>query len=60
MDLGAKRSIGMHWGTFSLTDEPLDQPPMDLIEARAKQQMDEAVFSVMKIGETRRLPVRKP
>ena len=59
LDLGAKRSIGMHWGTFSLTDEPLDQPPMDLIEARAKQQMEEAAFSVMMIGETRPVPVRK-
>lgn len=60
LDLGAKRSIGMHWGTFSLTDEPLDQPPMDLIEARAKHQMDEATFSVLKIGETRRVEVRRP
>ena len=58
LDLGAKRSIGMHWGTFSLTDEPLDQPPMDLIEARAKQQMEEAAFSVMMIGETRRVLMR--
>ncbi|MES1208962.1 MAG: MBL fold metallo-hydrolase, partial [Pseudomonadota bacterium] len=26
-DLGARRVIAMHWGTFKLTDEPLDEPP---------------------------------
>ena len=60
LDLGAKRSVGMHWGTFSLTDEPLDQPPIDLAAARAAKQMDEATFSVLKIGETRKVSVRKP
>jgi N-acyl-phosphatidylethanolamine-hydrolysing phospholipase D len=50
----------MHWGTFQLTDESLDHPPLDLIAARAAKQMDEATFSVMKIGETRRVPMRKP
>ncbi|XAH24170.1 MBL fold metallo-hydrolase [Xylophilus sp. GW821-FHT01B05] len=57
-DLGAKRSIGIHWGTFALTDEALDQPPRDLATARAAQGLTEADFSVMAIGETRRLPRR--
>ena len=25
-DLGVKRAIGMHWGTFALTDEPMGEP----------------------------------
>ena len=25
-EVGAKRAIGMHWGTFSLTDEPMAEP----------------------------------
>ncbi len=25
-DVGASRAIGMHWGTFSLTDEPMAEP----------------------------------
>jgi N-acyl-phosphatidylethanolamine-hydrolysing phospholipase D len=27
LDLGAQRSVGVHWGTFILSDEPLDEPP---------------------------------
>ncbi len=26
LDVGATRAIGMHWGTFSLTDEPMNEP----------------------------------
>ena len=26
IDLDAKKSIGMHWGTFILTDEPVLEP----------------------------------
>jgi hypothetical protein len=26
-DLRARHSVAMHWGTFILTDEPLDEPP---------------------------------
>jgi len=58
LDLGAKRSIGIHWGTFALTDEALDQPPRHLAAARAAQGLAETDFSVMAIGETRRLPRR--
>ena len=56
LDLGAKRSIGIHWGTFQLTDEPLDQPPIELAEARHARAVDDAAFSVLAVGETRRLP----
>jgi L-ascorbate metabolism protein UlaG (beta-lactamase superfamily) len=28
--LGAAALVGMHWGTFILTDEPLDAPPAAL------------------------------
>jgi L-ascorbate metabolism protein UlaG (beta-lactamase superfamily) len=28
VDLGAKHFVAMHWGTFKLTDEPLDEPPV--------------------------------
>ena len=57
-DLGAKRSVGVHWGTFALTDESLDQPPKDLAAARQAQGVSDADFSLMAIGETRVLPAR--
>ena len=57
-DLHAKRSVGVHWGTFNLTDEPLDQPPADLAVARIAQGVPEEDFFLLKIGETRALPAR--
>ncbi len=56
--LKAKRSVGVHWGTFNLTDEPLDQPPKDLAAALLEQGLAPDVFTVMAIGETRLLPSR--
>jgi N-acyl-phosphatidylethanolamine-hydrolysing phospholipase D len=55
-DVGARRSIGVHWGTFNLTDEPLDQPPRDLAAARRAAGVPDDEFVVLKIGETARLP----
>lgn len=57
-DIGAKRSVGVHWGTFALTDEPFDQPPRDLAAAALAQGLPLGEFSTMAIGETRRLPRR--
>jgi N-acyl-phosphatidylethanolamine-hydrolysing phospholipase D len=58
LDLQAKRSVAVHWGTFALTDEALDQPPKDLLPARAAKGLDDADFALFKIGETRSVPAR--
>ena len=58
LDVNAKRSVGVHWGTFELTDESLDQPPIDLADARRTQGVADDAFFVMAIGETRKLPRR--
>ena len=57
-DLQAKFSVGVHWGTFALSDEALDQPPKDFLEARNAKGLTDADFTVLKIGETRSLPAR--
>jgi len=51
-DLAARRSLGMHWGTFTLTDEALDEPPIALAAAREKEGLAPAQFSVLPIGGT--------
>jgi N-acyl-phosphatidylethanolamine-hydrolysing phospholipase D len=42
----------MHWGTFVLTDEPVNQPPQILKEELAKNGKSEKEFVAIKIGET--------
>jgi N-acyl-phosphatidylethanolamine-hydrolysing phospholipase D len=57
-DLGASLSVGMHWGTFVLTDEPLDEPLHKLAHALQQAGVPHDRFIVMTHGETRRLPPR--
>jgi N-acyl-phosphatidylethanolamine-hydrolysing phospholipase D len=57
-DLGAKRSLGVHWGTFALTDEPLDEPPRVLVQEREARGLADSEFVTIAIGETLRIPPR--
>jgi N-acyl-phosphatidylethanolamine-hydrolysing phospholipase D len=57
-DLGAQRSLGVHWGTFALTDEPLDEPPQKLTRLGLAQGLRDGEFFVLPIGGTERLAVR--
>jgi N-acyl-phosphatidylethanolamine-hydrolysing phospholipase D len=54
----ARTSIGVHWGTFELTDEPLDEPPRALAQARRAVGLDDDAFRALAIGQTVRLPRR--
>lgn len=49
-DVGARHSVGMHWGTFVLTDEPMDEPPRRLHQALVEQGVDPRTFRVLPHG----------
>ncbi|KAG8975108.1 hypothetical protein FRB90_009606, partial [Tulasnella sp. 427] len=50
-DVQAKRAIGMHW-TWSLTPEPLMEPPQKLREECEKLGIPKDAFDVCALGET--------
>jgi N-acyl-phosphatidylethanolamine-hydrolysing phospholipase D len=58
LDLGAKRSVGVHWGTFALADDPLDLPLHELAGVRGAKGVSEESFFLLPVGGTRRLPRR--
>jgi L-ascorbate metabolism protein UlaG (beta-lactamase superfamily) len=51
LDLQTPHSFGMHWGTFTLTDEPVLEPPARLKEALKKQNLESDFFISPKPGE---------
>ncbi len=52
-DLGSKQSIGMHFGTFQLSAEAIDQPHADLKRALSESGIPEIEFVTLHEGETR-------
>ena len=50
----SKQSVAIHWGTFALTDEPLDEPPRRLRQALRLSGSAPSTFLVLAHGETRR------
>ena len=52
LDLQSKKSVAIHWGTFILTDEPLDEPPQRLSAALQQKQIPEEDFVVLQHGQT--------
>lgn len=53
--LGARRFVAMHWGTFKLTDEALDEPPQRLCRAWDEAGLPIDRRRIPAIGETIRL-----
>lgn len=51
-DLGATRSIGMHFGTFQLTDEGVDEPENELKIFREKAGLSDKDFMILEQGQT--------
>jgi N-acyl-phosphatidylethanolamine-hydrolysing phospholipase D len=54
-DLRAKWMVPMHWGTFDLTDEPVDAPPRELRRAVGESGGNMGQIRLMAVGERWRL-----
>jgi L-ascorbate metabolism protein UlaG (beta-lactamase superfamily) len=50
-DLGSRLIVAMHWGTFKLTDEPLDEPPRLFREDATARGLDDRVARIAAVGE---------
>jgi N-acyl-phosphatidylethanolamine-hydrolysing phospholipase D len=49
-EVGSKQSIAMHWKTFRLSDERMDQPPYDLYSILTQQGIDPLQFLALPPG----------
>jgi len=57
LDCGAAQALGVHWGTFQLTDEPRMAPKEALQEALARHHLSETSFIAMEPGDVWSIPV---
>lgn len=53
LDVQGKVFIPIHWGTFSLGEEPINEPPLLLEKEVEKRGLDREDFWILKHGETR-------
>jgi len=53
LDVRARRIVAMHFGTFDLADEPLDEPPQRFRREAERRGLGLDQAWVLKIGETR-------
>lgn len=49
-DLGATEFLAMHWGTFKLTDEPLDEPPQRAESEWSRRGLARERLHVLPVG----------
>ena len=52
-DLHAHKSLGIHWGTFQLTSEPILEPRWRLEAAKHAQGLGKGEFITLGHGETK-------
>src|SRR5262249_48375926 len=51
-DLQSRVLLGIHWGTFDLADEPLDEPPRRMRAEAARRGVDPDHAGILAMGET--------
>ncbi|WP_043835781.1 MBL fold hydrolase [Muricoccus aerilatus] len=56
-DLQVRTAVAMHFGTFKLTQEGIEEPPRALAAAREAAGLDAGDFVVPRFGETLLLPL---
>ncbi|XP_075455754.1 N-acyl-phosphatidylethanolamine-hydrolyzing phospholipase D-like [Ascaphus truei] len=56
-DVRAKKSVGIHWGTFALANEHYLDPPIKLSEALERYGLNPDDFFVLNHGESRDLNI---
>jgi L-ascorbate metabolism protein UlaG (beta-lactamase superfamily) len=56
IDIGARVSLGMHFGTFQLTDEAIDEPLLALDRALDEKRIPDGEFTTLDFGETVVIP----
>ena len=54
--LYARKSVAIHWGTFALSEEPMNEPPQKLQEALAAPENADVDFVTLPIGGSLRVP----
>ncbi|TIW86514.1 MAG: hypothetical protein E5V52_06090, partial [Mesorhizobium sp.] len=52
----AAHAAGCHWGTFHLTDEPVEEPAQKLAEALEAHGLPQERFRAMRPGEVWDIP----
>ncbi|MGH7509268.1 MAG: MBL fold metallo-hydrolase [Gemmatimonadales bacterium] len=55
LDLAARRSIAMHFGTFQLTPEGIEEPVRELAKALLERRVSAEQFRAVEVGESVRL-----
>ncbi len=60
LDVRSRKSVAIHWGTFILTDEPLDEPPRKLNAALKRLHIAQDEFVLLQQGESIILPQSVP
>lgn len=51
LDCGARQALGVHWGTFQLTDEGRSEPKELLLAELARRGMPETRFHALEVGQ---------